>query len=173
MEAPPSQMSNAVAGYLVLENLTKKYDEFTAVADMSLSVPEGELIALLGPSGCGKTTTLRMVAGLVSPNEGRILVDEPLSNLDANLRDEMRDGIRSIQKDIGMTTFVTHDQVEALTMSDRVVMNEGAIEQTGTPEQIYDRPATRFVANTIGRANLFPAAVEDSDPPGVCWWHDH
>jgi ABC-type Fe3+/spermidine/putrescine transport system ATPase subunit len=91
-----------------------------------------------------------------------LLLDEPLSNLDANLRENMRDEIRNIQREIGITTlFVTHDQVEALTMSDRVVvLNKGKIEQVGTPEEVYEQPASRFVAEFIGRANFLPAKVE-------------
>ena len=84
-----------------------------------------------------------------------LLLDEPLSNLDARLRDEMRFEIRDIQTRTGITTlFVTHDQQEALTMCDRIaVMNAGKLEQIGTPTEVYDRAATPFVANFIGRAN--------------------
>ncbi|WP_152185402.1 ABC transporter ATP-binding protein [Segeticoccus rhizosphaerae] len=93
-----------------------------------------------------------------------LLLDEPLSNLDAKLRDTMRDEIRSIQQKIGITTvFVTHDQDEALATSDRiVVMSEGHIEQVGTPEQVYEHPANRFVANFIGRANIFDGKILDT-----------
>jgi putative spermidine/putrescine transport system ATP-binding protein len=84
-----------------------------------------------------------------------LLLDEPLSNLDAKLREELRDEIREIQRRIGITAlFVTHDQTEALTLSDRVaVMNAGRIEQVGSPREIYERPATEFVAAFIGRTN--------------------
>lgn len=84
-----------------------------------------------------------------------LLLDEPLSNLDAKLREEMRGEIRDIQRRLGITAiFVTHDQDEALTMSDRVVvMNQGRIEQAGTPETLYERPATPFVAAFVGRTN--------------------
>ncbi|MEI4487791.1 ABC transporter ATP-binding protein [Frigidibacter sp. MR17.14] len=90
-----------------------------------------------------------------------LLLDEPLSNLDARLRDEMRFELRDIQTRTGITTlFVTHDQQEALTMCDRiVVMNGGKLEQIGTPAEIYDRPATPFVANFIGRANTLTTRV--------------
>ena len=86
-----------------------------------------------------------------------LLLDEPLSNLDLTLREEMRVEIASLQRRLGITTvFVTHDQGEALVMSDRVaVMNAGRIEQVGTPADIYERPATRFVAEFIGRMNFF------------------
>ena len=90
-----------------------------------------------------------------------LLLDEPLSNLDAKLREEMRVEIRDIQRRLGTTAiFVTHDQDEALTMSDRVVvMNQGRIEQTGTPEDLYERPRTPFVAGFVGRTNRFPAVA--------------
>ena len=245
--------------HLALTHLTKRYGRATVVDDLSLDVPQGELVALLGPSGCGKTTTLRMVVGLVPPTAGEIhlqgrpithvppfqrnmgvvyqnyalfphlnvaqnvafglemrrlpareirervgqalslvrleqfghrrirelsggqqqrvalaralvirpavlLLDEPLSNLDAKLREEMRTEIREIQRELGITTlFVTHDQAEALTMADRVaVMHQGRIEQIGTPEEIYERPRSRFVATFIGRANLIPGTVVES-----------
>jgi iron(III) transport system ATP-binding protein len=93
-----------------------------------------------------------------------LLLDEPLSNLDAKLREHMRFELRIMQKRLGLTAiYVTHDQEEALTLSDRlVVMNAGNIEQIGTPEEIYERPATRFVAQFIGKANMIelPDEVE-------------
>ena len=90
-----------------------------------------------------------------------LLLDEPLSNLDAKLRDEMRAEIRDIQSRTGITAiFVTHDQDEALSMADRVaVMSAGRIEQIGTPREIYDAPATEFVAGFIGDANFFNGRV--------------
>jgi iron(III) transport system ATP-binding protein len=93
-----------------------------------------------------------------------LLMDEPLSNLDAKLREQMRTEIRLIQKRLGITSvYVTHDQVEAMTLSDRiVVMNEGKIEQIGPPIEIYRRPQTRFVADFIGRANFVEATVRDA-----------
>ncbi|MFC6706793.1 ABC transporter ATP-binding protein [Flexivirga alba] len=94
-----------------------------------------------------------------------LLLDEPLSNLDAKLRENMRDEIRSIQQKTGITTvFVTHDQDEALATSDRiVVMSEGNIEQIGAPRDIYEHPSSRFVATFIGRANLLEGDVIQSD----------
>jgi iron(III) transport system ATP-binding protein len=90
-----------------------------------------------------------------------LLMDEPLSNLDAKLREEMRTEIRRIQKELNITSvYVTHDQIEAMTLSDRiVVMNEGVIEQIGTPVEIYRFPNSRFVANFIGRANFIDGVV--------------
>ena len=91
-----------------------------------------------------------------------LLFDEPLSNLDAKLRVAMRSEIRALQRRLTITSvYVTHDQVEAMAMSDRiVVMNAGRIEQVGTPEEIYRRPATRFVADFIGRANFIETCAE-------------
>ncbi|MES2533472.1 MAG: ABC transporter ATP-binding protein [Pseudomonadota bacterium] len=235
---------------LTLDRLEKRYAEHTAASSVSLSVADGEFISLLGPSGCGKTTVLRMVAGLIEPTGGRILIDgrdvtrlptnkrniglvfqsyalfphmtvfenvafglrrqgidgsdlkrrvdqsldsvrlgglgdrmprqlsggqqqrvavarsiaprpsillfdEPLSNLDASLRDEMQIELKRLQREVGITTlFVTHDQGEAMSMSDRVcVLAHGVVQQFDTPEAIYHRPATGFVASFIGRPN--------------------
>ncbi len=243
-----------------LEGLGKRYGEVWAVRDVSLEVPDGELVSLLGPSGCGKTTILRMVAGFVRPNTGRILVgnqvvsggdvhvpperrgmamvfqsyavwphmtvcqnvayplrcarvpsgeiqarvqralelvrlvqlahryphelsggqqqrvalaralvaeprvlllDEPLSNLDARLRDEMREEIGDLQRRLGFTVlYVTHDQSEAMALSHRVaVMRDGRVEQVGTPEEIYEKPATAFVARFVGSASFLEGEV--------------
>jgi len=241
---------------LTFEGLGKSYGEVDIVRDMSLTIAEGEFISLLGPSGCGKTTILRMIAGLIEPSRGRILIgkedvtslppnkrglglvfqsyalfphltvfenvafglrrrkvagdelsrrvrdalalvrldaygeryprelsggqqqrvaiaralapqprvllfDEPLSNLDAQLRDEMQIELKRLQRGLGITTlFVTHDQSEALSMSDRVcVMAKGIMQQFATPEQIYRRPATAFVASFIGRPNRLSGTV--------------
>ncbi len=94
-----------------------------------------------------------------------LLMDEPLSNLDAKLRIEMRAAIRDIQKQVGITTvYVTHDQEEALAISDRIaVMNEGVIQQIGTPEYIYTRPDNVFVSTFIGHSNLFHGIIGQDD----------
>nr|WP_305123411.1 ABC transporter ATP-binding protein [Roseomonas sp. GC11] len=93
-----------------------------------------------------------------------LLLDEPLSNLDANLREEMRNEIRDIQQRLGITAvFVTHDQAEALAICDRIaVMRGGVLEQLGTPYEIYERPASEFVAGFVGRANRMAAVREAS-----------
>lgn len=97
-----------------------------------------------------------------------LLMDEPLSNLDAKLRIEMRTEIRRLQREFGITTiYVTHDQEEALAISDRIaVMNAGRVEQVGTPREIYFSPQTVFVAGFIGTTNLLPGKVEN----GQAWY---
>lgn len=94
-----------------------------------------------------------------------LLFDEPLSNLDAKLRERMRLELRRLQADVGITSvYVTHDQEEAMVVSDRViVMDKGRIQQIGAPQEIYDQPANRFVAQFIGSANIFPARVREVD----------
>lgn len=91
-----------------------------------------------------------------------LLFDEPLSNLDAKLRRQVREEIRELQQKLSITSvYVTHDQAEALAVSDRIiVMNQAAIAQLGTPRELYDEPASRFVADFIGEANLVPAEIE-------------
>lgn len=93
-----------------------------------------------------------------------LLLDEPLSNLDAKLRVHMRAELLALQRKLGITTiFVTHDQEEALSISDRVaVLDAGAIQQVGTPMELYDRPANRFIANFVGTINLLPGTVSTS-----------
>ena len=94
-----------------------------------------------------------------------LLMDEPLSNLDAKLRVEMRNAIKSIQQQVGITTvYVTHDQEEALAVSDRIaIMDKGVIQQIGTPREIYERPANVFVSNFIGTSNVLEGIVETSN----------
>ena len=236
---------------VTLNEITKRWGDFTAVDQVSLEVRDQEFMVLLGPSGCGKTTTMRMVAGLEEPSEGEIfigekmvndelpkdrdvamvfqnyglyphmsvyeniryplkvrkvdkslhaeqvriaaekvqlghllkrrprelsggqrqrvalaraivrtptvfLMDEPLSNLDANLRVNMRAELKHLQQQLKITTiYVTHDQIEAMTLADRVaVMNEGVISQLDTPERIYNDPANLFVAGFIGSPSM-------------------
>ena len=100
---------------------------------------------------------------------GVMLFDEPLSNLDAKLRVSMRTEIRKIQRRLGVTSmYVTHDQSEAMALSDRIIiMNGGRIEQIGSPEEIYQKPASEFVADFIGRANFMKGVVKDIDAKGV------
>jgi putative spermidine/putrescine transport system ATP-binding protein len=242
---------------VILQSIVKRYDQTVAVDHVSLSISQGDLVALLGPSGCGKTTTLRMIGGFVDVTEGKVLVggrdvtalpparrnmgfgfqnyalfphmtvaqnvafglemrrvskaetaarvgqaldrvklahlaerlpkqlsggqqqrvalaralviepdvlllDEPLSNLDAQLRQEMKIEIRELQRSLGITTiFVTHDQDEALSVADRVVvMRQGRIEQDGTPDEVFETPKSRFVAEFMGVTNLLKGQRE-------------
>jgi len=251
---------------LELRGVGKRFGSHAAVTGLNLEVQRGEFFSLLGPSGCGKTTTLRMIAGFETPDEGEIrlngsridalppyrrsvntvfqnyalfphltvrgnvefglrrmgrvgiedkvravleqvqlgdkasrmpsqlsggerqrvalaralapepdvlLLDEPLSALDPQLRKQVRAELKDLQRRVGVTfLFITHDQEEALSMSDRIaVMNRGAVEQVGTPEEVYRRPKTRFVAsflgamNWIGGVGLRPEALRISRDP--------
>jgi multiple sugar transport system ATP-binding protein len=248
---------------IVLEHLTKRYPNgVEAVKDLSLEVPDEELLVLVGPSGCGKTTALRMIAGLEHISSGDLyiggkrmndvmerdrdiamvfqnyalyphmsvaqnigftlklsrrprqeirqrvretaellgledlldrrpkqlsggqrqrvamgraiirqpqafLMDEPLSNLDAQLRVQMRGEIEALQKRLGVTTvYVTHDQVEAMTMGDHIaVLRDGVLQQVGHPTEVYDKPRNLFVAGFIGSPpmNLAQATIAGRD----------
>src|ERR687894_463092 len=145
---------------------------------LSLDIEQGEFVVLLGPSGCGKSTLLNAITGLLDrkPDQlsggqrqrvaiGRALVrdaavflfDEPLSNLDAKLRNELRVEIKRLHARLGKTTmiYVTHDQIEAMTLADRiVVMKEQKIQQIGSPDEIYHRPANLFVAGFVGSPQM-------------------
>ena len=109
----------------------------------------------------GQRQRVALARALVN-DPSALLLDEPLSALDLELRRQMQIELKRIQRDVGITfVFVTHDQEEALTMSDRIaVMRKGRLEQVGTPEEIYDAPASAFVARFIGSANLIPVVVE-------------
>jgi sulfate transport system ATP-binding protein len=243
-------------------HLTKRYGAFCALDDVSFTVQQGELLALLGPSGGGKTTLLRIIAGLERPDEGSVLfdgddavrrdpkdrgvgfvfqhyalfrhmtvfenvafglrvrpraqrppeeeirrrvgdllslvqldylgtrypsqlsggqrqrvalaralaveprvllLDEPFGALDAKVRQELRRWLRRLHAEIHLTSvFVTHDQEEALELANRVVIiNEGRIEQDGTPEEVVEHPATPFVVNFLGQVNIFHGRVQE------------
>src|SRR5947208_1034352 len=127
---------------IALEHLSKVYGDGTrAVSDLNLHVSDGEFVVLVGPSGCG-----------IVREPQSFLMDEPLSNLDAKLRVEMRAEIARIQRDLNATTiYVTHDQTEAMTLGDRVaVMRDGVLQQAGSPKDLYERPVNLFVAEFIG-----------------------
>ncbi|HET6171048.1 MAG TPA: ABC transporter ATP-binding protein [Gaiellales bacterium] len=256
----PGDPSAATTGAIVLESVTKRFDDVIAVNDVSFEIREGEFFSMLGPSGCGKTTTLRMIAGFEEPSAGRILLrggdvtrvspakrhvnmvfqsyalfphmnvfenvafglrvkrvgrddlrarvaqamrsvrlegmeerrpgqlsggqqqrvalaralvnkpaalllDEPLGALDLKLRQEMQLELKEIQSRTRTTfVYVTHDQEEALTMSDRIaVMNLGLVEQIAAPRELYEHPASPFVAGFIGTSNLLALRVDSSD----------
>jgi len=127
-----------------------------------------ELLTLVGLPGSGPKFPAQLSGGqqqrialarALATEPGLLLLDEPLSALDAIVRVHLRAEIRSLQRKLGVTTImVTHDQEEALSVADRiVVMNQGAIEQVGTPQDIYERPATAFVAEFVGKVNVLPA----------------
>ena len=241
---------------LKLENLKVTFDDEQVLDNISLEIKDKEFITFLGPSGCGKTTTLRIIGGFLTPDEGKVyfegkditnvpahkrqvntifqryalfphlnvfenvafglrikktpeeeikkqvtallkqvnlegfekrhidtlsggqqqrvaiaralankpkvlLLDEPLAALDLKLRKDMQKELRKIQKQSGITfIFVTHDQEEALTMSDRVVvMDKGHIQQVGTPKDIYNEPKNAFVADFIGESNILDGTM--------------
>jgi putative spermidine/putrescine transport system ATP-binding protein len=256
--------------FLRLESLAKRFGALAVTREVSLSAGKGEIVALLGPSGSGKTTVLRLVAGLETPDSGRIVVDgedvtrvpperrnfgmvfqhyalfphmtvgenvafgleghgrpreeirsrvaeslalaglsgfeprrvteisggqqqrvalaralapnprvllldEPLSNLDPSLREKTRRELKRAIRRVGITTlFVTHEQEEAFELGDRIaVLNEGRLEQVGLPEELFEQPATRFVATFIGRTSVLPAIWEGGRgariPDGPVW----
>ena len=132
-----------------------------------------EMLALIGLSDLGGRYPFQLSGGqqqrvalarALAPRPRVLLLDEPLSALDAKVRVSLRNEIRAIQQELGITTiFVTHDQEEAMSISDRiVVMNGGVADQVGTPFEIYNRPATRFVAQFVGTLNTFDVTVEDA-----------
>jgi thiamine transport system ATP-binding protein len=135
-----------------------------------------ELLSLVDMTGMGEREPAQLSGGqqqrialarALAPGPAVLLLDEPLSALDARLRERLRVTIRDIQQDLDITTvYVTHDQAEALAISDRVaVVNDGRIEQVDTPERVYREPSSRFVAEFIGDNNLFDAEVVSTAPP--------
>ena len=152
-----------------------------AAQDVSFEVPQGEFFTLLGPSVMRVLHTVgldhladREATGLSGGQQQRLalaraltmeprllLLDEPLSNLDAKLRDRMRFELKRLQRELNLTTvYVTHDQIEALALSHNIaVMNQGRIVQIGKPEEIYARPRDRFVADFVGTTNFIEGTV--------------
>jgi ABC-type Fe3+/spermidine/putrescine transport system ATPase subunit len=182
----------AKASEVRLEGVGKRFGETWAVRGVSLHIRVGEFYTFLGPSGCGKTTLLRMVN--LEGMEGRrpsqlsggqqqrvalartlvvqprvLLLDEPLSNLDARLRAQMRIELLKLQRDLGITTvYVTHDQEEALALSTRIaVMSAGVVIQEGTPREIYEAPQERFVAEFVGASNVLAGEVRQASGDAV------
>ena len=140
----------------------------------TIAAKVAETLALVGLSELADRSPGRLSGGqqqrvalarslIVEPSV--LLLDEPLSNLDALLREQMRVEIRRIQRSLGITAvYVTHDRVEAMSLSDRViVMRDGVIQQTGTPPEIYENPVSKFVAGFVGKVAFFPVEVLDVD----------
>jgi len=127
---------------------------------LELTGLEGLERRMPGELSGGQQQRVALARALVK-EPGVLLLDEPLSNLDANLRAYMRGEIRRIQQQLSITSvYVTHDQIEAMSLSDRIaIMNQGRIEQVGTPEEIYERPLTEFVAKFMGKVNLLGGRV--------------
>ncbi|RYE86271.1 MAG: ABC transporter ATP-binding protein [Hyphomicrobiales bacterium] len=132
-----------------------------------------EMLNLIGLVGYGKRFPFELSGGqqqrvalarALAPSPRMLLLDEPLSALDAKIRVSLREQIREIQRELGITTvFVTHDQEEALSISDRVVvLSQGSVEQFGKPFEVYNRPATKFVATFVGTLNTINARVTDA-----------
>jgi putative spermidine/putrescine transport system ATP-binding protein len=163
--------------YALFPNLTVRGNVGFGLRVSGMSRPEidqrvDELLAMVGLSGLSDRYPYQLSGGqqqrvalarAIAPRPRVLLLDEPLSALDAKIRVALRSEIRAIQRRLGISTlFVTHDQEEAMTMSDRVVvMTGGRAEQVGTPDEIYNHPATRFVAEFIGSLNLLPGTLRD------------
>ena len=174
---PPSRRDFGIVfqSYALFPNLTVSDNVAYGLVNKGMARPEiiarvTELLDLVGlashvskyPSQLSGGEQQRVaLARALATSPGLLLLDEPLSALDAKVRAHLRREIRAIQDRLGVTTImVTHDQEEAQTMADRIfVMNNGRIEQLGTPEEIYDAPATPFVADFIGVMNFFPVTV--------------
>ncbi len=175
---PPAERDYGIVfqSYALFPNLTVA--DNVAYGLVNRKVPKAEvtarvkeLVALVGLPGSegkypaqlsgGQQQRIALARALAT-KPGLLLLDEPLSALDAIVRVHLRQEIRSLQRQLGVTTImVTHDQEEALSVADRiVVMNQGAIEQVGTPMQVYRDPATPFVADFVGRVNALPARLE-------------
>jgi len=179
-QAPPSERDFGIVfqSYALFPNLTIADNIGYGLVNRGRPKAEiagrvAELLAMVGlPGQTGKFPAQLSggqqqrvaLARALATSPGLLLLDEPLSALDAQVRIRLREEIRDVQKRLGVTTFmVTHDQEEALSMADRiVVMNHGVIEQIGTPEEIYRSPRTPFVADFIGRINLLPGTLREN-----------
>ena len=166
-------------------DISKSYGNNLVLDELNLYIRENEFITLLGPSGCGKTTTLRILGGFETPDKGQVIFDgvditslppnkrnlntvfqkyalfPHMSIADLKLRQDMQYELIRLKNELGITfVYVTHDQEEALTMSDTiVVMNQGYIQQIGTPEMIYNEPTNAFVADFIGDSNIIDGTM--------------
>jgi iron(III) transport system ATP-binding protein len=178
---PPSERDFGIVfqSYALFPNLTVAQNiayglESLKKPKAAIAVRVGEMLALIGLPEQGDKYPAQLSGGqqqrvalarAMATSPGLLLLDEPLSALDAKVRVHLRSEIKSIQRRLGVTTImVTHDQEEALTMADRiVVMNHGVIEQVGTPAEIYQQPATVFVADFIGTMNFMPGEVVEKN----------
>ncbi len=174
---PPSERDFGIVfqSYALFPNLTVEKNvayglENTGAGRDRIAARVNELLGLVGLSDQGRKYPAQLSGGqqqrvalsrALATSPGLLLLDEPLSALDAKVRVHLRHEIRSLQERLGVTTImVTHDQEEALTMADRiVVMNQGRIEQVGTPTEIYRSPSSLFVADFIGEMNQFPGQL--------------
>src|SRR2546421_705038 len=154
---------------VTLRKVIKRYDDVEAVRGIDLDIADHEIVVLVDrkPKQLSGGQRQRVAMGrAIVRNPKVFLFDEPLSNLDAKLRVQMRIEIKKVHQKVRTTTvYVTHDQVEAMTLADRVVvMNKGRIEQIGTPNELYHKPATRFVAGFIGSPamNFLPCRLEEA-----------
>jgi len=178
MRANQRKIGMMFQSYALFPNLTAAGNVAFGLKVSGMSASEtnrrvNEMLEMVGLSGFGARYPYQLSGGqqqrvalarAIAPRPRVLLLDEPLSALDAKIRVALRGEIRAIQRELGITTlFVTHDQEEAMAMSDRVVvMNGGRAEQVGTPDQIYNRPASRFVAEFIGALNMVPATLRDA-----------
>ena len=176
---PPDKRNSAMVfqNYAIFPHLTVAGNvgfglELKRLSKAEIAQKVDAILDLVGLSGMGKRMPDQLSGGQQQRvalaraivNEPKLLLfDEPLSNLDAKLREQMRLEIRRIQQHLGITAiYVTHDQSEAMAISDKiVVMNSGKIEQIGTPQEIYNHPRTEFVADFIGQVNFVPAIVSE------------
>jgi thiamine transport system ATP-binding protein len=162
----------------VRENVAYGLQFTSPPGDQTADERVAELLELVDLGGLGERDPDELSGGqqqrvamarALAPGPGVLLLDEPMSALDAQLRERLRVEIREIQSELGVTTiYVTHDQEEALAISDRVaVMRDGHIEQVGTPREIYRQPATRFVAEFVGDNNVFAGTVTNVTGAGA------
>ena len=177
--ASQRQIGMVFQSYALFPNLTVAENvafglRVAKVASAEIARRVDEMLEMVGLAGMKARYPYQLSGGqqqrvalarAIAPRPRVLLLDEPLSALDAKIRVALRTEIRTIQRQLGITTlFVTHDQAEALSMSDRiVVMNGGRAEQIGTPEAIYNRPATRFVAGFIGTLNVIEGHVDQTN----------
>lgn len=182
---PPSERDFGIVfqSYALFPNLTIEKNiafglENTGRSKSEIAVRVAELLALVGLPEQGKKYPAQLSGGqqqrialarAIATNPGLLLLDEPLSALDAKVRVHLRHEIKELQRKLGVTTvMVTHDQEEALTMADRiVVMNHGVIEQVGSPTEVYREPASLFVADFIGEMNQIPAVAGSGDTVAI------